>query len=303
MRKLFLLLLLLCIPAHSALKALVWDGSKNTDFNDSANYNSKFSSGKVLSAGDSLIFNSGSVAAVLSANTTIGALITTTGYTGALSLNKKKLTSVGKVTFASGGSYDLVSGIIAMNGNSTVLTFAATMGVTKAVGCAINASGTGVTFVCANPLTVDKINMPITATGFVISEVNKPEDSVMKKWKDSGKIVELTTVTDSIAKTIDSIRPAYNKITPKRYMYDSLGKKIDSVKADTVRIAAGPVLSKFRDADGVADYELAKIVPIGSTLRIIYSLDGVEVDRQLIQPKTASWLISTRTRASLYTAP
>jgi len=114
-----------------------------------------------------------------------------------------------------------------------------------------------------------------------------------------GKLAELPVVTDKLALTVDSIKPAYTKIYPAVVTRDSTGKVISTVKADTVQIAAAPVLAGF-NVNGVADYELATVVTKGSTLRIAYILDGVDVNSQVITPKEAEWVVSARARASLH---
>lgn len=131
-------------------------------------------------------------------------------------------------------------------------------------------------------------------------DANKTTDEIVASLAASGKVCELPEVTDKLALTTDSIKPAYDKIYPERKIYDSTGKVIQTIKADTVQVPAGPVLAGF-DENGKADYELAQVVPAGSTLRIVYVLDGIEVNSQLITPKTAEWVISARARASLHT--
>ena len=76
-----------------------------------------------------------------------------------------------------------------------------------------------------------------------------------------GKVCELVEVTDKLALASDSIKPAYTKIYPAIVTRDTTGKIISTKKADTVQVAAGPVLAGFNEG-GIADYELAAVVPI-----------------------------------------
>jgi hypothetical protein len=127
------------------------------------------------------------------------------------------------------------------------------------------------------------------------TDVNAALDSLSAQ----GKIAVLPEVTDKLALSSDSIKPAYKKIYPERVNRDSTGKVLSTVKADTVDVAAAPVLAGF--PDGVSDYPMAAIVKAGSTLRIVYILDGKEINSHLIQPKTADWLISEKPTASIHT--
>jgi hypothetical protein len=113
-----------------------------------------------------------------------------------------------------------------------------------------------------------------------------------------GKVCELVEVKDKLALASDSIKPAYKKVYPEQVTRDSTGKIIKTVKADTVDVPAAPVLAGF--PDGVSDYPMAAIVKAGSTLRIVYILDGKEINSHLIQPKTADWLISEKPTASIH---
>jgi len=113
-----------------------------------------------------------------------------------------------------------------------------------------------------------------------------------------GKILELVEVKDQLALATDGIKPAYSKITPARDVRDSTGKVIGNVKADTVQVAAAPMLAGF--PDGKSDYAMAVIVPAGSTLRIPLVLDGKEVNSQIIAPKNTEWKIEVRAVATIH---
>jgi hypothetical protein len=142
------------------------------------------------------------------------------------------------------------------------------------------------------------------ATALVMALTDKVMDektvqAAIDDLASQGKVAELVEVKDGLALTADSIRPAYTKIYPAVVTRDSTGKVISTTKADTVQIPAGPVLEGFNE-NGTADYELAVVVPKGSTLRIAYILDGVDVNSQVITPKEAEWVVSARARASLH---
>ena len=145
MKKLLLVLLafvfLFAPPVRAALNLMTWDGSASSDFNDTANWTGNCSVGTTLSAGDSCLMNSGAVAATLSANLDIGALITTTGYTGNLSWSGKVLTVEGNCNLAGSGTVNMGNGLT-MNGASAALTLAATSGVITATNCALTMNGT-----------------------------------------------------------------------------------------------------------------------------------------------------------------
>jgi len=90
MKKLFPILFLYGI-ASAALNVLTWDnGAANNVFSDTANWAGVVSSGDTLSAGDSCVFASGSDAATMTKNSTIGALVCT-GYTGTIGLQSYTL--------------------------------------------------------------------------------------------------------------------------------------------------------------------------------------------------------------------
>jgi hypothetical protein len=140
----------------------------------------------------------------------------------------------------------------------------------------------------------------LLAVLFLFGSAYTQKIQVTMEGAQLAKTVELADVTDKLAIASDSIKPAYTKIYPEQKSYDSTGKIISTKKADTVKVAASPVLAGFNE-NGISDYELAAVVPIGSTLRVVYVLDGKEINSQLIQPKTAEWLVSARARASLHT--
>ena len=145
MKKLLLVLLafvfLFAPPVRAALNLMTWDGSASSDFNDTANWTGNCSVGTTLSAGDSCLMNSGAVAATLSANLDIGALITTTGYTGNLSWSGKVLTVEGNCNLAGSGTVNMGNGLT-MTGNGN-LTFGASIGAVTASACTLDLQGTG----------------------------------------------------------------------------------------------------------------------------------------------------------------
>lgn len=116
-----------------------------------------------------------------------------------------------------------------------------------------------------------------------------------------GKICELVEVSDKLAQTSDSIRPAYKKIYPAREIYDSLGKVVSIIKEDTVTVDASPILSGFNE-NGVSDYSMGTLVSPDSGLRIsfIRIQTGKEINSQIIQPKSHEFKIEFRGTSSLH---
>lgn len=108
-----------------SLKPLTWDGSKDNNFNDTANWTGTVSSGDSLSAGDSLIFASGSTAATMSKNATIGALVVT-GYTGTISMQSYTM---------------VVSGAVVNLGGATLAAGTSTLSLVGAAAQTITSAG------------------------------------------------------------------------------------------------------------------------------------------------------------------
>ena len=142
MKKLILfvvVVLVMVFQSYGALNLMTWDGSKNTDFNDTANWTGNCAAGTTLSAGDSCLMNAGAVAATASANISIGNLFTTSGYSGNLSWSTKTLTTVNGVNLSHTGTTNLGTGIT-MSGNGA-LVFGAGIGVVTGGSCAVTCNG------------------------------------------------------------------------------------------------------------------------------------------------------------------
>jgi hypothetical protein len=94
MRKIItiLALLALVVGAGAALNLMTWDGSKDGNFLDTANWTGTVSSGNALSSSDSCLMNTGAVTATASGTTSIGFLYTTSGYSGSLSFSGQNVT-------------------------------------------------------------------------------------------------------------------------------------------------------------------------------------------------------------------
>jgi hypothetical protein len=142
MKKILLLLLIFSWSVYP-LSLLVWDGSKNSDMNDTANWTGTCSAGTTLSAGDSCLWNAGSVASIASANVSVGAIVTVSGgYTGNISFSGYTLTVANNADFDAGtGTLNTGNGCI-MNGASGRLHFGSTLGTVTATACVLTMNGT-----------------------------------------------------------------------------------------------------------------------------------------------------------------
>lgn len=122
MKKIILLLITFCVSIAYSDQG-VWNGI-TSDLNLYTNYTGLLNP---ISTTDTLTCNTGSAAGTLTANLSCGAFITTTGYTGNISLSTYTLTAnTGDVSFSGSGTLNLGAGIT-MNGtgvkniiNSTV---------------------------------------------------------------------------------------------------------------------------------------------------------------------------------------
>lgn len=141
MRKILLFLLLFSINSFAALNLMTWDGSKNTDFNDTANWTGTVASGSTLGTGDSCLINSGAVAATASGAVSIGDLVVTSGYSGNLSFSGQTLTSAGGASFDGTGTLNLGNGVTC-NGASGTFHIGSGVGTVTATSCAVTMNGT-----------------------------------------------------------------------------------------------------------------------------------------------------------------
>jgi len=132
--------------------------------------------------------------------------------------------------------------------------------------------------------------------------VKTPLDTagVLTKQIVSMNLIQNPGITEPLAVSRDSTRPAYKKIYPAKEVRDSLGNLLYTIPPDTVTIPAGPVLSQW--SDGVSTYAMATIVTPDSGLKIVWirPQTGKVIDAQIVQPVTKKWLVSKRVTGTLY---
>ncbi|MGL4957479.1 MAG: hypothetical protein ACRC49_00555, partial [Plesiomonas sp.] len=104
------LILLIALQSWGALNLMTWDGSASSNFNDTANWTGTVAAGSALGVGDSCLMNSGSVAATASTNVSVGSIITTSGYSGALSFSGRTIQTVGNCFFDNASTLNLGNG-------------------------------------------------------------------------------------------------------------------------------------------------------------------------------------------------
>jgi hypothetical protein len=109
MKKILLLILLICFSAFGTMTVNTWDGSDGSDWSTAANW----SANTVPVSSDSVVFNAGAVACSLSEASVCSVLVATSGYTGHFKIPAtQKLTIGGKFIYDGGAALTINDSII-----------------------------------------------------------------------------------------------------------------------------------------------------------------------------------------------